>query len=37
MESPDRPSINPPEIPCPWCPYTDVRLKKVIQHKPRHN
>jgi hypothetical protein len=22
----------PPEIPCPWCAFTDVRLKKVLTH-----
>jgi hypothetical protein len=32
MASADGPSITPPEIPCPWCPYTDVLRKKVIQH-----
>jgi hypothetical protein len=25
-------SPAPPEIPCPWCPYTDALLKKVLTH-----
>jgi hypothetical protein len=22
----------PPKIPCPWCAFTDVLLKKVLNH-----
>jgi hypothetical protein len=32
MANPERSPINPPEIQCPWCPYTDTLVKKVIQH-----
>jgi hypothetical protein len=25
-------STAPPDIACPWCTYTDVLLKKVLNH-----
>jgi hypothetical protein len=33
MESADRPITREPQEPtCPWCAFTDVRLKKVLTH-----
>ena len=27
-----QPSLEPQKLTCPWCPFTDVRLKKVLSH-----